>query len=181
MFANNLPPNITQLTGVFQAVQNTASPILQILDSTSFIEANKLAISNIADILLKPPQEGRNRPAKTFSFFKETTLFITSRLNYILLVCKAIFDLIIVTFKALSSILFLILVPSLKPSKHLKHIGIALFTIFNGTLGIVIPKFASRNQLVFSITVLGVAGRDVKEKIRRLMTEIENGLEVNPR
>jgi len=166
--------NLRNITDVFVTLQDSAAPFFHLLQSTSFIEANKIAIPQLLLEVFKKNWSQMDIRERTFSVGRSISSTISTRFNYLVLLCKSSLDLVIVLIKAVVSTILKIVVHSQEPAKHWRHFGVALFTIINSTFGIITPKYANLSQLFFSVTTLSIKGKNVKDKINNLIIEVQN-------
>lgn len=166
--------NLVAMTDAFETLRDKAAPLFHLLQSTSFIEGNKIALPElIADVFKKSWGEMNHRE-RCLHIGKNICSMFSKRFDYLILVCKSSLDFIVATIKAIAATLLKWVIKSQDPAKHWRHTGVALFTIFNSVFGIITPKYANLSQLFFSVTVLGITGRNVKDKINNLIIGVQN-------
>lgn len=166
--------NLTGITEAFDALKTSATPLVHLLQSTSFIEGNKIALPQLVHRVLQKSWSQMTRKERAAHVGKEICSTLAKRFDYAVLFAKSTLDLLVSTIKAIAATLLATFMTSQEPAKHWRHVGVAIFTVFNSIFGLITPTLANRTQLFFSVTLLGITGRNIEEKINNLIRELQN-------
>ena len=177
MNAINQKLNVNQLSTVFSGIKDSFKPFTDLFQSTSFVEGNKTAISHLFEetLLNSKPWAAMSHKERFFFLGKNVVHAVSSRFDHAALACKSALDLIICTVRAVAASILRPVTSSVDPVKHWRHAGVALYTTFNGLVGVISPKLASTSQFLFSGAVLAVHGNNIHEKMNNLVDKIKEG------
>lgn len=149
-----------QVISVFDEIRsigNSLIPVVNLLESNSFVEGNKIAINQIIHNYLQKPWNNLNGGEKFKSLCGRAVNFVSNRCDYVKALGFATWDFVVTLIRAVASSVLRIFTADATPSKHWHLTGFALFSIVNSVLGIVTPTLANGSQCIF--TALVIKGR----------------------
>lgn len=174
--------NKNQFLDIFKEIStlgNQIAPFTDLAQSSSFIEGNKIAITQLVNNLIEKPWHDLSRSEKFKSLAGRAVEFVAYRFDYLVALGHASLDFVASLIKAIASSALRLISNDVTPVKYWRHTGVALFSILNSTLGVVTPTIANFGQLGCSAALVSIHGKNVKDQVSTIIEIVKEKLKLN--